>query len=110
MGIKFKLFFAWYDFWIGFYWDREKRVLHICPVPTVVIKIWKPQPVKFQKVEMKGIRHYIHEVIDPVGPPFNREVSEKFAAQLVRHSIDFETQQNHEFMYGSQKDAGRNTD
>lgn len=31
-----KVMFAWYDIWIGAYWDRKARVLYICPIPCVV--------------------------------------------------------------------------
>jgi hypothetical protein len=34
-------FFAWYDFWIGLYYDRFEEVLYICPLPMVVIRIQK---------------------------------------------------------------------
>jgi hypothetical protein len=37
--MKVKLFFAWFDFWVGFYWDREKRALYFAPLPCVVFKI-----------------------------------------------------------------------
>jgi hypothetical protein len=35
MEIKFK----WFDFWIGFYYDRIKKILYICPVPMIVFVI-----------------------------------------------------------------------
>jgi len=33
------MFIAWYDMWVGAYWDKAKRILYICPIPCVVIKI-----------------------------------------------------------------------
>jgi len=37
--MKIELSFAWYDFWVGLFWDKKKRILYICPLPMVVIKI-----------------------------------------------------------------------
>lgn len=37
--MKPKLFFRWYDLWIGAYWDRASRTLYICPVPMLGIAI-----------------------------------------------------------------------
>lgn len=37
--MKFTLFFAWYDFWIGWFYDRRKRALYVCPVPMLCVKI-----------------------------------------------------------------------
>lgn len=31
--------FAWYDLWVGAYWDRKSRVLYICPLPCLLITI-----------------------------------------------------------------------
>lgn len=40
--------FAWYDFWIGAYWDRRARVLYVCPVPCVVVRMERcPVPDPF---------------------------------------------------------------
>jgi hypothetical protein len=36
---KAKVFFAWYDLWVGAFWDRKKRALYICPLPCVVLML-----------------------------------------------------------------------
>ena len=41
---KIKIFFAWYDFWVGVFYDRKKQTLYVCPVPTLVISISKRKP------------------------------------------------------------------
>lgn len=40
---KIRFIFAWYDFWIGLYYDRKYKLLYILPVPFfgIVIKIKK---------------------------------------------------------------------
>lgn len=40
---KIQLKFLWYDMWIGAFYDRIRRVLYICPLPMVVIKIVLPE-------------------------------------------------------------------
>ena len=33
-----RLFFAWYDAWVGLYFDRKARALYVCPLPFVVLR------------------------------------------------------------------------
>lgn len=32
---RIKLIFAWYDFWIGLFWDSKKKLLYIFPIPMI---------------------------------------------------------------------------
>jgi len=36
---RISVFFAWYDLWIGAYFDRADRQLYICPIPMLGVKI-----------------------------------------------------------------------
>ena len=54
--MKVKFFFAWYDFWIGFFYDQYKETLYICPLPCCVIKIYKHyETVKGEPKEPKAL-------------------------------------------------------
>ncbi len=37
--MKITMFIAFYDFWVGVFWQAKKRVIYICLLPCVVIKI-----------------------------------------------------------------------
>jgi len=37
--MRVSFFFAWYDFWVGWFYDKGKQVLYICPLPCCVFKI-----------------------------------------------------------------------
>jgi hypothetical protein len=37
--MKIKIFFAWFDLWIGAYWSESSNTLYICPLPCCVIAL-----------------------------------------------------------------------
>ena len=43
--MRIRPLFAWYDLWVGFYWDRRKSALYVLPLPTlgVVFTFEKPE-------------------------------------------------------------------
>jgi hypothetical protein len=41
--MKIRLFFAWWDIWVGFYWDRKRKILYFCPVPCFGLKFIFPR-------------------------------------------------------------------
>jgi hypothetical protein len=39
LHMKVRLMFAWYDMWIGAFWDRKSRSLYLFPLPMIGMKI-----------------------------------------------------------------------
>jgi len=39
--MKVSFFFAWYDFWVGFFYDQKKRILYVNFLPCCVLKFEK---------------------------------------------------------------------
>jgi hypothetical protein len=37
--MRITLVVAWYDLWVGAYWDRSSRSLYLLPVPCLGFKI-----------------------------------------------------------------------
>jgi hypothetical protein len=37
--MRVSFFFAWYDLWVGAFWDGKRRALYVCPLPCCVVKL-----------------------------------------------------------------------
>lgn len=57
--IQISFIFAWYDIWIGAYWDKSKRWLYILPLPTIGIVFRFP---KLQNRKCSTCRHEISSI------------------------------------------------
>lgn len=47
--MKIEPIFAWYDIWIGVFWDRKQRILYILLIPMLGLKISFPRPAPVDK-------------------------------------------------------------
>ncbi|HUU54525.1 MAG TPA: hypothetical protein VMY87_06350 [Armatimonadota bacterium] len=36
---RVRIVLAWFDIWIGAYWNREKRRLYLFPIPCVGLRV-----------------------------------------------------------------------
>lgn len=43
--MKIRPLFAWYDLWVGLYWDRKTRRLYVLPLPCIGVVFDFGQPV-----------------------------------------------------------------
>jgi hypothetical protein len=46
--VKIRPLFAWYDLWLGAYWDRKNRKLYILPLPCIGVVIEFPNGVQIR--------------------------------------------------------------
>ncbi len=71
--MRIRPIFAWYDFWVGWYWDRKLRRLYVLPLPCIGVMFdFDPLP------ELNARRH---ELIDK---KWQGGLSEAESAELTR--------------------------
>jgi hypothetical protein len=47
--MRIKPIFAWYDFWVGAFWDRRNRRIYLFPVPMFRFAISFGEPSHAQR-------------------------------------------------------------
>ncbi len=48
--VKIRFLFAWYDLWIGAYWDKRHRRLYVLPLPCLGVVIQFAPSTALRKV------------------------------------------------------------
>ena len=58
--MRVKPILAWYDFWVGLFWDRSKRRLYVFPVPMVglVVEFGRPGPAQVDEEGVLLAQHW----------------------------------------------------
>ena len=62
--LKIKPIFAWYDLWIGIFWDKKKKNIYILPIPAIGLVLSIPPKCPYCKSYMHPIDDVYAECTD----------------------------------------------
>lgn len=68
--MKIRFIFAWYDMWIGAYWDRAKRRLFVLPLPCLGVVLDFGRRLDLdpaERIELELFRRALQDVTTPAG-------------------------------------------
>ena len=97
--MKAKFYFAWFDFWTGWYYDRADKILYLQLVPMFGLKIWcedgyvkKAKEVMIPEALKAKRDQLLKEIEEALDDPelrvraeaFHKEISSLTPADLLR--------------------------
>ena len=106
--MKIKLFFRWYDLWIGGFIDSAKKAVYIVPFPMFGVKIsWQKNEVSKPPCELIEFHRYECEHV--VGKPAPDECPICKAEELEELYEDLKREQDrwnetNEYLFGLAQD------
>lgn len=63
--MKFNFLFAWYDLWIGFFWDQKKCALYFLPIPCCGVVFSFPKAAALNQALQQNDIKPLLPFIDP---------------------------------------------
>lgn len=86
--------FAWYDLWVGAYWDRDRRRLYVCPVPTLAISVDLQTKPHADVLRYERVLDGLLEAREAAGGELPQDVESEWVERLDRiwHTLDVQEQ------------------
>jgi hypothetical protein len=62
--LRYSIRFAWYDLWVGAYWDAKAKTLYVCPLPCIVLRFsWLPRTSLSTRLQLR-VMDALHKIDD----------------------------------------------
>jgi|GEM_PF-1122592 len=108
--MKIKFIFAWYDLWIGAFWDKQKYKLYLLPLPMIGVVLQFKKYKQCPEFSFYGAKYPDARCVD--GRLFDLDKCDEFGNLYEPHEdvpCPFcnteEFVKNHSSEYGSESDT-----
>jgi hypothetical protein len=90
--MKITPIFRWFDFWVGLFWDVQKQILYIFPLPTLGVKIefnTSTEEGKQMKLKLYLAMYRLDRAIDKVVAWFEKDMPKPGGPLPSLTDVDF---------------------